>query len=452
MMTEAPARPTTLFENTLASSRLAAPATEKEPAWLKSLRKSAYQRYMAHGLPTRRQEAWRFTDLSRLTDTAFTPFSEDARNAVDTARLQALLAPEAKGTRLVFINGVLSEQYSSLNAVESGLVVMDLPTALSRHENNVKTVLNEPSLSEGNPFVHLNTALFSQGACIIVPANTVVSSPVQLMFLTNSDAPGTTHPKTLILVENNAHISVVATYATLIDTPTPYFNNAVTHIRVAEGAQLEYTHIQAEDDDAFHLASTEAVLQAKSRLNMTTVAMGSHLSRHELQVRIEGSGADCQLNGLSILNGTFQAHHHVQVDHAAPGSTSGQLFKGILDGAAKSEFDGTICIRKNAAQTDASQLNRNLILSDDAKVFTRPQLRIDNDDVKCSHGATVGQLDEAQLFYLASRGLSPQTARAVLTYGFAEEVIDRISIPSIRSFLMSRMHVRLDSTVQHSPL
>lgn len=405
-----------------------------EPKWLTDLRKVSWQQFKTLGFPTKNQEAWRFTDLGSFLKQTYLPFQAPA--VLEEAPIKPYFYPEAEQTRLVFVNGIFSAALSSVHKLPQGVVVSDLQTVLNDQPEQLQPWLTQALSQEDNSFLALNTALFTDGAFVFVPAQVVLESPVQLVFLTHhkEQEPRMAYPRSLIVLEEGAQLTLSSSFVGLPES-TSYFNNAVMDILVGQDAKLDYTYLQAESGNALQILNTRLSLQDKAEARVISASLGSQLTRHELSVDLKGQSASCSLNGVAVLNGTTQFHDHIVMAHEQPNSNSEQLYKSILNGQSKSEFDGIIVIHEGAVQTDASQLNRNLLLSDDARAYTRPQLRIDVDDVKCSHGATVGQLQEDEIFYLESRGISSQTAQQILTFAFAEEIVEKIKVPTLRKQL-----------------
>jgi Fe-S cluster assembly protein SufD len=430
MSTSVKAQPHSLFQQPLADQ--VAHQQQHSPQWLNELRQKAFERFETLGLPTKRQEAWKYVDLKPVLNTTYQPFPADAAQAV-SAEQAARYFLASHPIRLVFVNGHFAPALSALEAVPPSVRIQPLETALTEATVQVQPLLAQSLATETDAFAALNTALFESGAFLSIPDGVTLDRPVQLLFLTAGRPAGAAYPRTLISLGRGAKASVLAEFVGVTDSAT--LNSPVFELVVGQDAELEMTTIQNESRQGFHLATSHIALEANARVRFFCTAFGGQVARHNIQARLLGEGADCQLNGLSVLNQSVQVYRHVQVDHLVPNCTSTQLFKGILNDATRSEFDGTIVVHRDAAGTDAQQLNRSLILSDDARVFTRPQLRIDNDDVKCAHGATVGQLEEEELFYLLSRGLNQATAQALLTYGFAEEVIQRIDSEEVRQYL-----------------
>lgn len=422
------------------------------PSWVRRLRADAFERFEELGFPTTRQEEWKYTNVAPITKANFDPafVRDDNALAIDTAELNEFIYEEARRSRLVFVNGFYRPELSSLEALPEGVIALDLAEVLrgDEHVNVVREQLARTAPYDGNAFTALNTAFFAGGALLRIPQGVRVESPVHLLFLADGRATSTaSFPRTLVIAERDSSATFIESYAGLGEDNC-YLTNAVTEIVLADGARLEHYKVQRESTAAFHVATTAISMGRSSSYNSTTVTLGAQLSRHDISVAFDSEGAEAWIDGLYIVGENQHADTHSLIDHRQPHCSSHQLYKGILDGRSRAVFNGKVFVREGAQQTDARQTNRNLLLSNEARVDTKPQLEIFADDVKCAHGATVGQLEEEELFYLTSRGLHPELARNLLTYGFAEEVIDKIKIESIRTQLgesvLNRLHARLE--------
>jgi Fe-S cluster assembly protein SufD len=355
-------------------------------------------------------------------------------------------ASEAAVIRLVFINGRYDEARSIRPALNDGVIVASFKQALAEHPDLVRENLAQYLPEESDAFAALNTALFEDGAFIYIPEQVKAPHLVQLVYVNFDEERRATHPRNLFVLGKYAKVSVVVEHLGL--SQAVCFNNSVNEFILDESAQVDCTLILSEGPQGWHLANTSATLQAHAKLSVNTVTFSGLVNRHSIRPIIKGEGAHVSLNGLDVLDGKNEAYHHTVTEHWVPNGVSEQLYKAILDNDSKSEFNSLVFVAKNAIGTDSHQLNKALLLSPNAHVWTRPQLQINTDDVKCAHGAAVGQLDEAQLFYLASRGLDRELAQSLLTYGFAEDIIQRIPNPNIRNYLdgrvLNNLH-RLDS-------
>ncbi len=364
--------------------------------------------------------------------------------------MEAFIIAEAENSQLVFVNGILRDDLSSLSGLPKEVAAMDLSEAIAdeRFSEIARTHLARQADSVRNGFVALNTALVSQGAFVYVPRGVVVESPLHLLFLTDSaEKTGVSFPRVLLVADENSQVTLIESYASTSDTR--YLTNAVVEVVLKSGAQVEHYKVQRESSDAFHVATTAADLGANSTYDSTAITFGAQLSRHDIHVTMDSEGAECWVDGLYLVTNSQHTDTHSVIDHRKPHCNSHQLYKGILDGKSRAVFNGKIFVRHDAQKTDAMQTNMNLLLSNEARVDTKPQLEILADDVKCAHGAAVGQIDEEELFYLKARGIHPDLARNLLTYGFAEEVIGKIKIDSIRLQLdeavLNRLNARLEA-------
>jgi Fe-S cluster assembly protein SufD len=426
---------------------LAGSAREGEPAWVARLREGAFERFEDLGFPTTDEEEWKYTNVAAIARAEFMPASADAALKLEGATVEPFVSAESRRSRLVFVDGVFDREHSSLEAIPEGVVALDLGEALAgEHAEVLWEHLGRLSGEGSDAFSALNTAFIGGGAFLRVPVGVESGAPVQLLFLSTADAEAATFPRVLIVAERDSRLDLIETYASIGDAT--YLTNAVVEVFVGEGARVTHYKVQDEGASAFHVASTRAELSRSSSYDLTTVTLGAQLSRHNIEVLLESEGAECRVDGLYIVGTGQHADTHSLIDHRVPNCASRQNYKGILDGRSRAVFNGRVFVREDAHGTDAEQSNKNLLLSREARVDTKPQLEIYNDDVKCSHGATVGQLDEEELFYLISRGLHTDLARNLLTYGFAEEIVARIKFESIRAQLdeaiLNRLHARLE--------
>jgi Fe-S cluster assembly protein SufD len=437
-------------QNTFGAAFLALQEAESVPR-LKGLRESAMRQFEETGFPTVRDEEWKYTNVAPIARAGFEPAAaRTGTPTLDAGAADAFTYAEAARSQLIFVNGIFRPDSSSLEALPRGVLAMSLADAL-KDERWSETALGHLGrvLEENEtPLATLNRALISDGAFIYVPRGVRVESPIHLLFLSEPrQAAAASFPRVLIVAEQGSEATVIESFAGLGEGA--YWTNAVTEINVGEGARLDLYTVQREGAQGFHTATTSARVGRAAGFNSTAVTLGAALSRHDINVAFAGEGAECWVDGLYIVGDGQHTDTHSQIDHRVPRCTSHQLYKGILDGKSRAVFNGKVFVREGAQQTDAHQTNRNLLLSNEARVDTKPQLEIFADDVKCAHGATVGQLEEEELFYLESRGLHADLARNLLTYGFAEEVIDKIKIESIRAQLdeavLNRLRSRLEA-------
>jgi Fe-S cluster assembly protein SufD len=421
------------------------------PTWVNALRESAVARFEELGFPTTDNEDWKYTNVAPYVKGGLTADAVTLGNEFsgDLSEIEPQLYEESRKSRLVFVNGVFVPALSSTEDLPEGVALLKLTDALGheRYGQLAREYLGRVADYSENGFVSLNTALISDGAFLFVPRDVCVAQPIGLIFASNSDGIGSaSFPRILVVVEKGASATLIESYSGPADTA--YGTNAVTEVVLEDNARLEHQRIQREGDKAFHIATTAARLGRASSWDATSINFGAGLSRHGISVQMEKEGAECRVDGLYITGEGQHNDTHSVIDHLVPNCTSHQLYKGILDGKSRAVFNGKVFVHEGARGTDAQQTNRNLLLSNEARVDTKPQLEIFNEDVKCAHGATVGQLEEEELFYLISRGLPSDTATNLLTYGFAEEVINKIKVESIKHQLdeavLNRLHARLE--------
>jgi Fe-S cluster assembly protein SufD len=345
------------------------------------LRATAFQRFQELGFPTTHDEEWRFTNV---------------------APIARLVGP-----------------------------ALACPSHTVNCPPEAQLYLAKYAPFQNHAFVALNTAFFQDVTYIHIPRGQVVEQPIQIAHVGAGHArPAVAHPRTLIVVAPDAHCTIVETYS----GTGSYFTNAVTEIVAGSGSVVDHYKVQLESSSAFHVGVMFASLGRSANFSATCISLGGALVRNEVSATL-AEGTDATLNGLYLVNGTQHVDNHTSIDHAQPHGTSHELYKGILDGKASAVFNGRIIVRKDAQKTDSKQTNKNLVLSDEAVIDTKPELQIFADDVRCTHGATIGQLDAESLFYLQSRGISKQDARSLLTYAFAQDIIDRIKVQSLKDSL-----------------
>lgn len=415
-------------------------------AWFDRLRRTSLERFEELGFPTVKDEEWKYTNIAPIARMDFN--TQPAGDAVADSELTDLGVIEARDSQLVFVNGRLRKDLSSVAALPAGVVAMDLADAINDARVNamVWKHLAQEADYVAEAFVALNTGLISHGAFVLIPKGVTVTAPLHLQFISDGTVPAS-FPRVLIISEENSSATVIESYVSIADAQ--YFTNAVVEIVLQDGAKLEHYKVQRESSESFHIATTAADLGAAASYDSTTITFGAQLSRHGISVRMDHEGSECWVDGLYVVTTDQHADTHSLIDHRQPHCTSHQLYKGILDGKSRAVFNGKVLVRHGAQKTDAMQTNKNLLLSNDARVDTKPQLEILADDVKCAHGAAVGQIDEDELFYLETRGIHTDLARNLLTYGFAEEVIGKIKIDSIRAQLdeavLNRLNARLEA-------
>jgi len=418
-----------------------------EPSWLRRMREDSFARFERVGFPSVKEEEWKYTNVAPIAKLQFAPaFPNGQRGGNGTG---SFVYDEARQSRLVFCNGILQRELSSVEALPAGVSVIDISEALvgGQNEISLRESLERAGKSEGG-FTALNTAFFSSGAFVFIPAGVSVASPIHLQFTSDSSngAAAASFPRVLVVAEENSSATIIESYASPGDGV--YLTNAIVDVRLGAGAHLQHFKVQRESMSAFHVATTNAELGPNANYDATSINLGAALSRHSIDVTMDHEGAECHVDGLYMVGGNQHTDTHSMIDHRQPHCTSHQLYKGILDGKSRAVFNGKVFVRHGAQQTNALQTNKNLLLSNEARVDTKPQLEIFADDVKCAHGAAIGQLEEDEIFYLESRGLRPELARNVLTYGFAEEVIEKIKIASLKRELDAAVLNRLRTELE----
>ncbi len=431
------------LQKTFPESQATLPTWESPPDWLLALKRSAAERLALLGLPTRQLDIWRYVDLDPILKQTFEPPARILSSRDLSGPHEAVSGP-----CLTFLNGYFIPEKSDLNGLPPEVIVGDLRMAWSRCPDLLQTKWTTTSvLDETDPFVLMNLIHFENGPFVYVPPDITVETPIRIRFLSQADltrSPMLIAPRGLVVLGAGAKATCFVE-SSVLGTQTPHFTLPVMTLCLEDAAALEWVTVQNEGSETFFLGSTTWFLAADSQGKQTAVTLGGKISRQALTVNFMGKGASCELNGLALLHGAMRVHDHTVINHQVPGCDSQQFYKGILQGESQSEFNGTILIHREAQQSNASQLNKNLLLSENARVYTRPQLKIDADDVKCTHGATVGQLEEAERFYLQSRGIPQEMAQQMLTLGFAEEVLDRIVTPMPHMAVSRMVQSRLRS-------
>ena len=405
-------------------------------AWIRKLRQNAFAHFCHSGFPTQREEDWRYTSVGPIERTPFHLASETLPH-ITVQQVERLRPCTLNWNRLVFVNGFFCREFSHVSDAFEDLNIGSVREAIVSKSNQLASYLAQYVRYDQNGFTALNTAFIQDGAFVYVPEGKVLERPLELVFISTSreTVSGTVlaQPRNLIVVGPSSRATIVESYVS-IDQET-YCNNVVTEIILEESASLEYLRLQKESGRAYHVSTTKVNQAKDSVFSSTCVDLGGILVRNDLHVDLQEEGAKCFLNGLYLTSNEQHVDNHTLINHPRPKGTSQQLYKGILDGRSTAVFSGKIFVHQDAQKTDAHQTNKNLLLSEEATADTKPQLEIYADDVKCTHGAAVGQLDKDSLFYLKSRGIGENEARNILSYAFANEVAQRIKIPSIRAQL-----------------
>lgn len=404
------------------------------PSWLRAMRQKAMTRFTALGFPTTRQEEWRFTSVAPIAERVFR-LSVDGGEGLRKEHLKPYRFATSDVLEIVFVNGRFAPQLSAVDDLPAGVSVRHLAGVLSHDPGRVAAHLARHADFESQPFAALNTAFLSDGAFIEIAPNAVIGPPVHIIFVSVS-AGEVSHPRVLVLAGRNSQVRLVESYVGLSLSRTATFTNAVTEIVLDDGAVVDHCRVQRETAaDAFHISTTQLRLAHSSAFTSHAFTFGGAIVRNDVNVLLAGEGGDCTLNGLYLADGSRLVDIHTFIDHAQAHCGSHELYKGILDGRARAVFNGKILVRPDAQKTDAKQTNKTLLLSDDAQINTKPQLEIFANDVKCTHGATVGQLSADALFYVQSRGIDRRAAMQMLIRAFAADITGRVKIDPLREHL-----------------
>jgi Fe-S cluster assembly protein SufD len=391
------------------------------------VRREAKAAFDAVGLPAPGNEDWRQTNVQGL---ASIPFVAAPPAELDAEALAA-------GPRVVLVNG----RVAKLDGLPEGVTVLSLARALAEIPETIEPHLGRVAPTTGHPFAALNTALFEDGVLVSIPAGAQIGPAIQIVHASVADAgPAAVLPRVLIVAGPRSSATVVEMFVSKGGTT---LTSAVTEIVVLEGARVDHVKLQAESEDAWHIAAIAGRVARDGRLASHNVSWGAKLARNDIGAVLDGEGASCHLYGLYLADGSQHVDNHTWLDHAKPHCPSWEMYKGILAGSARAVFNGRIIVRQDAQKTDAKQSNKNLILSDGAVVYTRPQLEIYANDVRCTHGATIGRLDEAAVFYLRSRGLGAVQARDLLVHAFADDVLAKIPDQPTRAAAGRALYARL---------
>ena len=410
------------------------------PRWLQDLRDRGAARFAALGFPTVRDEEWRFTNISPIANTEFVPATEP--EPVTEHALREVVYSDAPN-RIVVLNGRFASQLSRVNGLPNGVRVGSLAAAVTEHADVVPRYLGQLAEFGTKAFTALNTALAVDGLYVHIPDGVILNEPLHLLFLTEAGAaqPMMSNVRTLVVVGDRSQARIVETYVGL--GGGRYFTNAVTELFAGEGAVVDHYKVQQESVDAFHVASMHVHATRSANVSSHSFSLGGKIVRDDVAALLDGEGAECTLNGLYLADGDRLVDNHTAIDHAKPHCPSHEVYKGILGGKARAVFNGKIVVRQDAQKTDAKQTNRALLLSDNASINTKPQLEIFADDVKCTHGAAIGQLDDDAIFYLRARGLTYFEARDMMIHAFAGEILDRVKIEPLRVALEGELYSQL---------
>jgi Fe-S cluster assembly protein SufD len=405
------------------------------PTWLRELRERGLNHFTELGIPTTRDEEWRFTNIAPLLKEPFTVADSATPVASQIDELIRQAALDDDFHRLVFVNGRFAEQWSVRHELPPGVVVESLAESIQQSPDEIERRLAGQADFNESAFLSLNTAFIEDGANICVPDGVTIDRPIHLIFLSAAGAPSVSHPRNIVSLGKNSRATVVESYLG-VEGPA-YFTNAVTEIELGDSADLDHHKLQHEQPNALHVASTHVRQQASSNFRSHYFSFGGDLARNELNCMLDGERIECTLNGLYMPTGDQLMDCRTRIDHLQPHCNSYELYKGILDDRAKGVFNGKIYVHQDAQKTDAKQSNQAILLSNDAVIDTKPQLEIYADDVRCTHGATVGALDEQALYYLRSRGIPADLSRTMLIFAFANDVVQGVEVPAVRRRLES---------------
>ena len=408
--------------------------------WLDALRDEG-RRLSADGLPGTRMEAWKYTNLAALAELEFSP------PAMGAELPSADLGPDAfdglEGPSLVFVNGRLSPGHSRLDGLPEGLRVRGLAQGLADDPTGIEALICGAESLNGDLMAAFNAAFAADGCIVETAPGAVIDEPIRLRFVAApGEGPLAYHPRVIVRVRAGSRLSLVECHEGPAGAPT--WSNPLVDIEVGEGARLSHVKLQIESESAYHTALTKAALAGEARYESHLVALGARLARHEIHVRFDGESADCQLRGGYMARGSQHVDNTTVIDHALPHCESREVYKGVLDDTSRGVFQGKIIVRQDAQKTDGHQLNRTLLLSRKAEIDTKPELEIYADDVKCSHGATAGEPEDDQLFYLRSRGLDLHTARKLIVEGFMGELLEEVGHDPTRAVLAERVAAWID--------
>lgn len=399
--------------------------TAGEPAWLRQRRERAMERFLSMGVPTARDEEYKYTDLSALAG------GEHLLGPRPAGPASMPPAYVGEGDRAVRFG----DDLAVLGSQQKGVRVMSLREALLTEPSLLEEHLGTIAVPEHHALCALNTAFFAEAAVLTADPGTVVEQPVHLVF---GDGMDGRHPRVLVVAGRSSSVRIVETYS----GAGSFWRNAVTEICAGANARVDHCRAQVESTDAYHTSLLQGVQERDSYIGSFSLSFGAKVARNDIRTRLGGTGCECSLDGLYAVRGGQHVDHHTAIDHATAHCNSHQLYKGVLDGKARGIFNGKIFVRRDAQKTDAVQSNKNLLLSDKAEVNTKPQLEIEANDVRCTHGATIGQLDATSAFYLRSRGISAFHARNMLTYAFAADALDRIQVKPVKEHFKSLLLAR----------
>ncbi|TXI23914.1 MAG: Fe-S cluster assembly protein SufD [Nitrosomonas sp.] len=406
-------------------------------AWLNQLRSEALHCVNKLRMPTTHMEAWRFTDLSSLAKLSFPEALLFPRDQLsELARF--FLSESESEYRLVFIDGHYVAELSQIDSSEK-IIQGNLSSLILSHNQIISSHLGKLAEFQDDLFTALNTAFIQDCACVILPRNVSIARPIHLLFI-STQSETTSYPRCLVVAESGSHATIIEDY--VATNENVYVTHSVAEFFLADSAKINHYRIQRDSNQAFHIANHVVSLSASSYYAGVNITFGAQISRFSQRIELGGEGAECSIEGFTLITGQQLADTHTFIDHMKPQGKSRQIHKCIADGSAHGVFNGAVMVRPHAQQTDSAQMSRSLLLTDKARIDAKPQLEIFADNVKCSHGATVGQLNKEEIFYLRSRGISESVARNLLTYAFGGEVIEHIAVPSLKAQLEETVLLR----------
>ncbi|MFQ6022840.1 MAG: Fe-S cluster assembly protein SufD [Acidiferrobacterales bacterium] len=424
-----------------AFTRVASELAGDSVPWVHQIREQALARFAEQGFPTIRDEDWKYTNLAPILKHTFKP-AEKGHSRITAQDLDKYLFQDLPCYRMVFIDGHYVPALSTLDPLPAGVTANSLAATIADQPAALEPYLGRYAPTDKHGFTALNTAFLVDGAYLHVSANTVVRNPIHVLFVATENSDSVlTQPRNLLVAQDNSQVTVIESYVAIGEAR--YLTNAVSEVVAGKGAVIEHYKLGQESLKAFHIGSLYVHQDVGSRFTSHNIALGGVLVRNNIQQLFDAEGGECGLNGLYLVTGRQHVDNHTRIDHAKPRCASREFYKGVLDGRARAVFNGRIVVHQDAQHTDAQQENKNLLLSRDAEVDTKPQLEIYADDVKCAHGATVGQLDQDAIYYLRTRGVDEETARDLLTYAFARDVLNRIELDPIRSYVEGMLTTRL---------
>jgi len=420
--------------------------TEKElskvgPKWVHKLRMAGLEMFKAQGFPSLRHENWRNTRVRPIAGTTFTPVDAYEPDHLTVGRIIERTFDDADCRRLVFIDGHFAPELSRVGELPEGILLGSLGQALDNHPEFLEPYLGKRADIERHPFAALNTAFIRDGALVFLQGNINIDDPIHIVYASSGDGAATvSHPRTLVVAGDNSRVTVVESFIGSRDTEGVYLTNHVSEFFCGDNAEINHCKVQRESTRAYHVSAQQARVDRNGRFKSENISLGGALARNDVDATLDGEGIDCRLDGLYLATRRQHVDNHTFIRHAKPHCHSFESYKGILDGKSRGVFNGKIFVNREAQKTDAKQSNDCLLLSDDARINTNPQLEIFADDVRCTHGATVGQLDEEAVFYLRSRGIPDEQARHMLIYAFAAEVFGRINVAQVRDRLEADLY------------